>query len=327
MAGYVNSYTGQNDGASPLSIASVAVTSGQKVIVAASWRENATETVSGVTFNGSATGWAVIQQFTSVGNMNGAFWYGDGLSGTQTVQITMSGACNGLSASVFVVDNATTPTVTASQEGAGGASVSASVTSGASDLMLAIAHVRADVTASDAYTSPATLRTSFVNATTSNTQVGGSRAGSGGSTSIECTFSNPGFANSRIFVVNVPDGGGGGSAVTGTGAATSPAATASGSGARGVQDSGGAVALTGPVATIAGSGTVSTPGAAITGTGALTSPRATISGVAALGHVATGALTSPKPVISGTNIPLATGGGDSRDRRRRGFFIPIYGRG
>jgi hypothetical protein len=120
---------------------------------------------------------------------------------------------------------------------------------------------------------------------------------------------------------------GGGSAVTGTGAATSPAATASGTAVRGVNDAGGAVALTGPVATVSGTGTVSVPGLAITGTGALTSPAATIAGISVRGHVGTGALTAPAATLSGTNIPLATGGGATRDTRRRGFYIPLYGRG
>ncbi len=217
MASYVTSVVASIDGpsATSLTIPSVAVGSGEHVVVIATWRENSSETVSSVTFNGSGTGWSAVNQFTSVGNMNGAIWWGTGFSGTQNIVVNMSSGANGIAATAFVVSSATTPTVFADEEGAGAASVADSVVSGASDLICAAVHVRGDVSADITYTAPASARSEIVIASNSNTHAGGTRAGSGGSTSIESTFTNGGFANSRIFVVNVPNsGGGGGSAVS-----------------------------------------------------------------------------------------------------------------
>lgn len=92
--------------------------------------------------------------------------------------------------------------------------------------------------------------------------------------------------------------------ITGTGALTIPAATASGSGARGVVDTGGPVALSFPAITLSGEGNSGGP-PDVSGTGALTLPLITVSGIGFLFRHITGdgALLLPAVTLSGSNIP------------------------
>jgi hypothetical protein len=89
--------------------------------------------------------------------------------------------------------------------------------------------------------------------------------------------------------------------ITGTGAATIAAATASGTGVRGLQDTGGAVALLAPLPIVAGEGTVTPSGPQeVTGTGALTIEGPTVSGTAIRRVSGSGALVIAPVEVDGT---------------------------
>ena len=92
---------------------------------------------------------------------------------------------------------------------------------------------------------------------------------------------------------------------TGTGAATAPAATSSGTG-RVVHKSTGTPAATAPAATSSGTGRL-----VHEGTGAATAPAATSSGSGILGHTGSGSATSPAATSSGTGRLVHDGSGSA----------------
>ncbi len=320
-------------GVTTITFTGVALSSGQTLFVYLNSRDNGGANYASATWNGSGATADETENGVLADGMQFHQVVFRGLSAaTASLVITMSAAIDDFAGWCCVITDAD-QTTTLGATGTTNSTATGVFTSGsvaglsttANDLVFNTVRVRDTVTLTE--DGGQTLVGTDQTTANGNSVSLSYEAGTGSASTTGYTFTNPGFSPWAMDAVVIKGVGGGGSAITGTGAATSPAATASGTAVRGVTDSGGAVALTAPLPTISGTGTVAVPGDAITGTGAITSSRATLAGVGVRGITGTGALTSPKPTISGTNIPLATGGGDSRDRRRRGFFIPIYGRG
>jgi hypothetical protein len=196
----------------PVTVPSVAVTAGDRVYVFATWRDSAGHNINACTFGGSSTG--LSQHYDPgavIAGIDGECYVGVGLSGTQSVVVSVTsagGVAQGVHVTVFVVIGAGSEDAGVTVEGEGDPSVAASVTSAADDLILAVTHMRGNFTSSAEYTSPATRQSRGVDSDAGNTHCGGVRAGAGGSTTITCTFTNPSFDNSRIFAFNVVASGG-----------------------------------------------------------------------------------------------------------------------
>lgn len=140
---------------------------------------------------------------------------------------------------------------------------------------------------------------------------------SGGALHIKNVFVGNTYAEpiqNNFTITDVDNYVAAGTGHTGTGAATSPAATTSGAAARGVTDNPGAIALTGPVPTIAGSGLV---GVGRTASGAVTGVVPTVAGAGARGVTGTGALTGPRAILNGVGLGVVTGDSSTHSRARR----------
>jgi hypothetical protein len=180
---YQASYYGNNTGATTCTDASVNASLGNLIVVVLTWRDEAAETISSVTHNGSGTGFSSHYTTTAVDDLQVAVWVGTGITGTANV-VTQTG---GTGSDAFV---------------------SASLSSSGSDLLIGAAHLRG-TSASPAATSPATLRQNG-ESVFGSTGMSATRAGSGGSTTLEFTYTNGGFAVARMILVNVANAGGGG---------------------------------------------------------------------------------------------------------------------
>jgi hypothetical protein len=207
MTARTDSKYGNATGALTCTATGLVVGSGDKVVVLTTWRDDSGETISGVTHNGSATGFASHYTTTVADDMQVACWVGTGVSAaTGDIVVTWSGAPVDAHVHAYALSSAgTVGTPTPVSSGAVDTSVSASLSSNASDLLIGAHHQRA-TGISGAATAPATLRHSGESGFGS-TGLSATRAGTGGSTSLQFTFTNASFALGRMILVNVATSG------------------------------------------------------------------------------------------------------------------------
>lgn len=282
-------------------------TGGDCLDITITWRDNAGQTVSGVTFNGvSAT--RIGTDMTSGGAGISKFRLASPDQTTANVAVTFSSAppsyqltCNVLTG----VDTSNPVGDTDQSNGAGSATSTPSVSAATDDLVIDALMTRGTSSGFTAGTDQTAL--SAQQAADSVYQRTSSKLGAS-SVTMSWTWST---SNTWVHKVVVYNHASSGSSVTGTGASTAPAATSSGTGTRGVNDFGSVVELNASAATVAATGTVTPVGDAITGSGALTAGAATVDGTGGLAIAITGsgALQAAVALVAATGIRAIFGTG------------------
>lgn len=135
----VATYSSSTVSGSTVTVSSVNAGAGDFVLILSGWRANNSQLISGVTFNGSATGISEIVASAVTNGAGAGAWQGDGLTGTADIVVTWDVAPdNGASVVVHVFSgaHATTPirdSDTAS-DGAVATAISPALTSATDDL-------------------------------------------------------------------------------------------------------------------------------------------------------------------------------------------------